>query len=59
MGRELWKVLESLERVEHTMIANGHGKEVDKVHELCSSGYPGNVAEVGNQFLSFREIRTA
>ena len=40
------------------MIANGHGKEVEEVHELSSSGYPGNVAEVGNQ-LSFREMRTA
>jgi len=29
------------------MIANGHGKEVEEVHELSSSGYPGNVAEVG------------
>lgn len=40
------------------MIANGHRKKVDKVHELSYSGYSGNVAEVGNQ-LSFREIRTA
>ena len=29
---------------------------MERVHGLCSSGYPGNVAELGNKELSLRIV---